>query len=369
MLSTLFDWTKRMALKWLWLLALVPAFADFVATFIPDDSIPPQAAAWLALIGTWQATAVFATVGFVWAAFLVHRDICGEVQRLKQALDEAANAVPRFQVGLKSGSEPATNTPVIRLPPLPEMEDVDALVEKERESLNAAYAAAQQTMSSNTSAGAAALMAAIGLERLNPNYEEEVDDYLKKFREYLACRRQSTLAKTRLRRLEIAVANTGIQSASNVHVELRFPKGWLLDEETERQLLMVESDDYDYCQKATRPEPITAGWAFRLDTNSSFSYLQDLGHLPQVHVKLHSPQIDIDHAARTACFTLKEVTPQQRLMLNESIIVWLGHVRESTTAVIEYTVYAAQLRTPQDGKIEVQIVVERADRHTTMTTE
>lgn len=354
MANDLLDWINRILRKWLWLLALVPTFTDFIAAFIPSESIPSSIAAWLARIGTWQATAAFASVGFIGAAFLVHRDMRQETARLRVTLDEIANAVPRFRISLKFGDAPATDAPVIRLAALAESEGVDALVQKERDELAAAYDAATKSASRKVrDLDAASLIASLSGRTVNPHYEEQVEKYLAQYREFLLCRRLRGLVRTRLQWLEIGVTNIGFASASNVNTIIHFPKEWILDEKTEMQTLMVE-DDEDYCLEPVRPEPIV-GFTFGFDTGISSSHLWE--RFDDIQANQRKPQIEIDRLEATASATLVELAPQQCTVLDEPVALWLGDVRESMTVVIEYKVYATQLRKPQVGKIEVKIII------------
>jgi hypothetical protein len=219
------SWVLRVLGKFFWLLGFIPLILDFILAYIPQKNIPPFVRSYIDSGATLPITLGFIILGFIFSAYLVNKEDQDRIRKLESKIEESIISRPSTHVKLCFRKhEPASeiNIPLSENPPKP---DFDKLIYDKRDEL-IGKKITKNTLGSFHEALRSLSQSALlsTMNEPNPDYEEEVEEYLEEYREYLI--RKYEFKLDRAFKLYPFVVNDGPISATSASLELIMPKDY-----------------------------------------------------------------------------------------------------------------------------------------------
>lgn len=351
------NWLGKVLKKWLWILGFLPMVLDYIATYIPDEYVPGYIQRIIDKGVGWQFTLVLVCLGLLISAFLVHLETQRALEECEQTRRENKSKQPCIIVGFLNEDKQLTKELQIRLKPLPPQPDFDVIVAKKREEL--------LLKKPRESIQTIALF-------LNPNYEQEVDEYLKKYRIYLVKRYEREVAKDRVRYIALAVENRGYSPANDISFELEMPRSYKRpaehqihnpppDEETLEQLGMSREEWEEWkCGLPTEPQlvrdPFRTDWV-RLPFPRSDSSFQNMNEHNN-----GGPAYEVRQGKDYIVYTIKRLIQHRLVDDLEPFPVWLGDVEDQAVWEIPVRITCADIPEPQweTLRLDIRVVSQNA---------
>lgn len=300
---------------------------------------------------------IFIILTFLISGYSVFLEISNEhqkeIERLQSRINELEGKRPEIKVWFQADSG-VTSELGIQLARTELKPDYDALLEQERKRLN----------SKRDSHQFSSISEAIS-KQLNPNYDEEVEEYIRQYRRYLERSYDVTLYEDRFRRIRLAAENAGSFTASDVTLELRLPKDLIPTDDQRRAFEMYKL----YKDKPSPPEePELYQDMFALGGMLSDIRLS----LPAMGVPPASPHLDnrnVDgpHMELRGdelyiIYKIGKLVPHLIERDFPRLSLWLGGVDMDTTWDIPIRIYAADLTVPDTTviKLTAKILAEQS---------
>ena len=246
---------------------------------------------------------------------------------------------------------------------------IDALVEEERKQLPPE----SRSLGRLTVAGI--------LSRRNPDYREEVEQYLTKYRDYLVKRYERKVAEDRTRFLAPIVENQGHYPANNVRIEFEMPGAYrqpeehqlgyplLTGEELEDLGLSAqrlrELEDKRICGLPEKPKPFTdvlsprlpAMWVDRRGLSPSVS-LARVERVPNVSGPSHEDRDGVHYIV----YHIQQLVQHRPEDDFEPFFLWLGDVKHSAVWEIPVTITSADVHQRLEQVLQLDIgITEEAE--------
>jgi hypothetical protein len=352
---TLINWSWKVLKKGVWVLGFVPQLLDYVSTYVPRKHVPDPILNLLEKGGNWQLTLVLVGVGLFASAYLVHLETIQALAERERRIRELESQRPDIVVGFQDSAGHLVKKLELQLNSLPPKPDFDTLVEAKRKELLA------KRPSTRSRAGLAAAIVSASFSRPNPHYENEVEQYLVEFREFLAIAYECTI--DRAYAIHPIIENKGNHPANDVTIEFAMPADY--KEPAEHQCFdrsTISPEDMEfYLQPPPKPKPFID----QLDMLRDVA-LPDLSNTILSRIEPPSSiggpnheQRDGIHYISYAIERLVQHRPEDDF---NPFWLWLFDVNDSTVWEIPFTVTSADLRLPQKGRLLFDIqVTETAD--------
>ena len=359
-------WLWRVLKKGFLLLGVLPQLLDYVSTYIPSQYIPSYVRDFLEKGGDWRLTSFLVGIGFLVSAFLVHLDTQRELRELEIRVRELEDQKPRITVGFQDETGHLTKTLRIQLRPLPPKPDLNALVEKKRECLLKKWR--DRHSAPNT---IASIIESVN-RGPNPHYEEDVEEYLPKYRSYLIRRYEQRVANDRTRSVVPVVQNEGHYPATDVTIEFTMPEAYReparhqhpvpitgeIAQEfglTKEELLELEVQDL--CELPPEPQPsvsLVPPVPYSMLRPSSVDHIQEVSNTS-------GPFHDIRDGVHYIAYSIEKLIQHRPEYGFEPFHIWLGEIEHCVTWEIPVRITSATLQEPEEDVLHVEIeIVEDA---------
>lgn len=367
-------WGWRILKKGIWLLGLLPQLLDYVSTYIPPRYVPAYMQDLLEKGGDWRLTLILVTTGLLFSAFLVYLETQQALRENDLKIHELIGEEPNVIVGFQDETGHLVQTHQIRLQPLPPKPDFDLLVEKERrELLNKPQV---HRISSNFTEVMNQTM--FGTTP-NPNYEEEVEQYLPQYRSYLARLYEHSIANDRTRALVPIVHNKGHRPANNVTIEFAMPKAFaepvkhqqwvslITDEMLEELEItkdeLAELQGPNLCDSPPRPQRFiksSISWLSSMSTHGLIEPFQPPSQFPsevQEVSNVNGPSHEVRDGVHYVVYHITQLVQHQPENNFEPFYIWLGDIQCSDTWQVWIRITSADLREPKEGTLSINIEI------------
>jgi len=318
----------------------------------------------------WVFYLIILIAGLVASSYFVFADLIKEFESKRSELElkirELEDTQPRIIVGFQDESRRLTRTLQLQLRPLPPKPDFDAPVEERCKQLPASQRSHQP------SHGLAAAIVEAALGKLNPRYEEEIEQYPRQYRAYLVRRYERDIAPDRTRALTPIVKNQGSHSASNVRIEFEMPKEYKrpakhqsLDSfPTEEELEEMgftreelrELEDERICGLPLEPQRYISLYPSLLSTVPPPLLSQELSNTS-------GPSHEERDGVHYIVYHIDQLVQHRPEDNFDPFFAWLGDIEHSTTWEIPVSITSADLRKPQKDTLLVEIRVEDTQAH------
>lgn len=349
-------WGIKVLRKGLWLLGLVPQFLDYVITFIPSGYIPVPLMNLLEKGGNWTLTLLLVTLGIVLSSYLVHRENETEKREFKKQLDEIENARPDIKVGLKNEAGSLATCLTITLAQNPPRPDFDKIVLAKRKEL---LDKKPPPKIDDYPDAVQKLMGSLQPDLFgepNPDYEKEVEEYLKKYREYLVA--QYEIGLQRSFSLSPVVVNTGGSAATEITIEILMPPQY--SKPAEHQVFDRDEFDEDFryllVQKPPEPKPTKRSLS-QILSYPIFDASRSIGFEAAITESLYGPFFEERDGNWIITYKIKKLVPQYVDDEFDPFWIWVGELDTSTTWELDVIVYSAEFQEPQTSRIDIQFVI------------
>ena len=322
----------------------------------------------------WAVYLIILVAGLVAGSYFVFADLIKEfehkrveyehiISELELKIREFEDTQPHIIVGFQDESRHLTRTLQLQLRPLPPKPDFDALVEERCKQLPASQRSHQP------SHGLAAAIVEAALGKLNPRYEEEIEQYPRQYRAYLVRRYERDIAPDRTRPLIPIVKNQGSHSASNVTIEFEMPKeykrlakhqsleSFLTEEELEEPGFTKEGlrelEDEHICGLPPEPQRYVS-----LSLHASLWPTVPPPSLSQELSNTSGPVHDERDGVHYIVYNIDQLVQHRPEDNFDPFFAWLGDIKHSTTWEIPVSITSADLRKPQKDTLLIEIRVE-----------
>lgn len=337
-------WLVRIFEKWAWLLGAIPLLTDYLAAYVPSGYMPAFVRSIVDQGIPWSITLAFLTIGLLISAYLVHREDNQRIRSLQVEVQRQSSIGPEIDVNLLFEGKGPKSEIEIPLAPMPTKADIDKLVEEKRSQLleNAEPSGNLQTPIEEL--GRLAQIAALAAMREpNSDYEEEVEDFIVEYRQYLEIKYD--LRVDRAYSLTPYAINLGREPATSVTIEFTMP------EEYERPAphQQIKRDDLDetvlhlYSVPPREPRPYRD--RFGIETPGvAASTLMGLFEKPSAPAS--GPYFEKSHKAWSIAYEVGQLVPKLPEKDLEPFWIWAGDVEPGDQWIIVSRVYAEELPEP-----------------------
>lgn len=346
-------WSWKVLKEWVWVLGFAPQLLDCIFTYIPTEHIPSDIRNLLEKGGNWQLTLALIGIGLFVSAYRVHLQTVRTLKKRESRIRELEDHQPHVVVGFQDGARHLVDRLELQLNPLPQKPDVDALVEEKRRDLLA------KRPSSGAVQGLAAVAAAIAsapFTQVNPHYEEEVEQYLVEYRDFVIKEYECTV--DRAHAVYPIIENRGNYPANDVTVEFAMPSDYREPAEHhcfDRSTSSAEEMGV-YVFPPSEPEPFTS----RLDMLDQLAipglYSPILPPL-ELPSSIGGPNHEERDGIHYIAYTLERVVQHQPEDDFEPFWLWLADIDHSTVWRIPLRITSADLRQPQKAVLFLEIRV------------
>jgi len=352
---TLVHWSWKVLKKGVWVLGFVPQLLDYVSTYMPPKYVPDPILNLLEKGGNWQFTLILVGGGLLASAYLVHLETAQTLEERERRIGELESQRPHIVVGFQDSVGHLVKKLELQLIPLPPKPDFDILVEEKRKELLA------NRPPTRSVTGLAAAIASASFSRPNPHYEDEVEQYLVEFREFLIRVYECTI--DRAYAIHPIIENKGNYPANNVNIEFAMPADYQYPVEHQcfdRSTTSPEDMEL-YLLQPLEPKPFIN----QLDILSNVA-LPDLSNTTLSWIGTPSNIGGPNHEQRDGIhyisYTVERLIQHRPEDDFNPFWLWLFAVNDPTAWEIPFTVTSADLRLPQKGKLLLDIqVAEIAD--------
>jgi len=330
----------------------------FVCTLILEFISPGGIIKWLIylalvivsmLIGSYQ---VFTEIRKEHSKEL--NDLTQDINTLNEKIRELEEKRPRVNVRFVNENGKPTQRLKIHLTPLPPMVDLENKIKEKRNELIAKKNPSPIELDTKLKITIA------GLDKLNPDYDREVDEYLINYRQYLIEKYECSIADDRLRRIEITVENKGLYPATDVTIEMSMPREFKAPSET-----ILLSKKFSEIDQSYFPSPPKEPSLYFKPTDLGFAALTIPSYPSQNHLiqndrsqNTSGPTISFSDETNVISYKAKKLIqnlPEQEF---DSVQTWLGGVELSTTWEIPVKIYAAELPSPVTDTLWIDLIVD-----------
>jgi hypothetical protein len=321
----------------------------------------------------WAFYLIILVTGLVVGSYFVFVDLVKDseakeneykhkIGELELKVSELEDAQPRITVGFQDAAHRSVKAVQLQLRPLPPKPDFDALVEDERKQLPPE----SRSLGRLTVAGI--------LSPRNPDYREEVEQYLTKYRDYLVKRYERKVAEDRTRFLVPIIENQGHYPANNVTIEFEMPGAYRQPEKhqiceteiTEEDLeglegseqVLREVEDKYICGLPKKPKPfidtlrssMATLWADPRWLSPSLPSAQ-IQRTPNVSGPVHEDRDGVHYIV----YHVQQLVQHRPEDEFEPFFLWLGDVRHPVVWKIPVTITSADLREPLQEVLQLRI--------------
>jgi len=300
-MQTLHNWLRRILRKGFWVLGLPPLFLDLVAVYIPPKWIPTELSRFIEDGTNWSTTILFFSIGILISSYLVHVDMLQELIELKNRLESYESKRVRLEVGFadeRRQLQKEISTPLSAIEPL----NLNNIVEQKRQEL--------LQKQSNNGVGFATAFGAYLTEQPNPDYKEEVEEYLQSYKDYIEF--AYAVKENRIIAFQILVRNIGNVTARSVIVELQMPEEFKpLSRLQQRYYEMMYAGWLDEDERLPQPPEEPRPYLSIMDRmNISVPHIEPISFPGQQEVS--GPEYQRNSNDRwTLTFTVARLNPQQ----------------------------------------------------------
>lgn len=348
------SWLTRIIKKWLWLLGLIPLLTDYLSTYVPPRYFPPLVRSIIDQGTPWPFTVVFLTIGLLISAYLVHREDRKRIQNLQKELDRQSSLGPEIDVSLLfEGQDPGSEIEVPLLPK-PTKQDFDELVEKKRTQLLSQRKPPPRLDNPFQEFGRLAEVASIAAMREpNPDYEEEVEEYLRKYRRHLEIKHD--LRVDRAYSLSPYVINLGNQSATSVSVELTMPEEY--DKPAPHQEIKRRDLEENLLYAYSIPPREPKRYRSKFDLMNQAAFMSpDPEAFQEAPSDIFGPDFDRSNDTWRIIYDVGGLVPKRPVKDLDPFWIWAYDVEPGDEWVIVSRAYAEELSDPQSGYLTLKFV-------------
>jgi hypothetical protein len=291
------------------------------------------------------------------------------IAEFESRLDELESRQPRIAVGFRDQQGHLTKSLQVQLHSLPPEPSYDALIQEKRsELLDKQRGSRSQSLQDSVAA-----LASAALSRPNPQYQEEVEEYLVEYRAYLIRRYERKIAADRAHSLFPIVENQGHCPANSVIIELAMPEAYTTPEEHQRPDStlseenykklgssipfeeMQEMEDARICGLPKEPRPTIDNWELLAS-----GVLDDRSHYPppvEEPSNTDGPLHEVRDGVHYISYTVKSLIQHRPERDFEPFRLWLASIDHSTVWEISVEVFCAELHTPLENTLFLEIVM------------
>lgn len=341
--------------KWIWALGFLPLILDYIATYMPSKYIPELVKSILDNGGNWIVTIVFVSFFFVISSYLVYIEIEKDKQYIQNRLDSIENLAPNINVGLKDINGNFTEEFVVRLKKIPPYPNFDEIIDDKRNQL----LSKKQTNTSNRlfkndvsriRSDFGSLTDTLASEP-NPEYENEIDEYLINYRKFLLTKFEFELDRSFS--FSPIVVNTGGSPATDVTIEIIMPHQYNKPD-VHQSFDRREKDEYAFLLESEprKPKP-TINPFFDLILTPNI-----LSESAPVLDDLDEPFIEYRNGKWIITYTVNKLVPQYYEDEFAPFWIWVTHNVKSLIWDLKVKIYSSELREPQERNITIEFVIE-----------
>lgn len=282
-------------------------------------------------------------VGIFVGGYFAFVDLLSDYEKLEEKIIDIENRKPDINVFLKKRDGQTSNEIVLRLNPVAPKPDYDELVERKRKKLMA-------KLSENR--GAFGLLGS-ALYTVNKNYDQEVKEYLIKYKEHLM--RVYECSIDRAYAIYPFVENRGQYPANNVTIEFIMPPEFEEPSEHhcfDRTTTIREQIEY-YTYPPSEPQPFIDFSSIALahsfpEINSVASNYQGQPHISGPDYEKKDGKVHIKYKIEK----LVQHNPENDF---EPIWVWLGNVEQTALWKVSVRITSSDLRKPEEDILLINI--------------
>ena len=344
-IGRLLKWLVAILKKGIWLIGLVPQLLALIFAYIPSRHIPSSLLNLTEAGGNWTLTIVPVSICLLISSYLVYKEELEASRAIQVRMALLEDSRPDIEVGFRDLQGNLSNRIEFQLEPLPERPDIDELVAKEKECL---------LSRSPTSP----LMALKAMGDPNPNYGEELDEYMSDFRKYKIAEYEIGLDRC----LEIGpmLSNQGPKSATDIVLQLQMPQEY--EPLEEHQLATCEELNEDfreielYVQKRIPPSP-TISWLKAPLINAASFMTPFQPDIRPPDIPSNGPCYDLRDGTWNVDYKLNSIVPGISDDKFDPFPIWVGEVTQSSSWTVIAKVYCSELSTPITSELQIDLIV------------
>ena len=349
----LLKWLVAILKNGIWFIGLVPQLLDLIFTYIPSRLIPSSLLSLIEAGGNWALTIVLVSIGLLISSYLVYKEELEASQAIQDRMALLANSRPDIEVGFRDLQGKLSNRIGFQLEPLAERPDIDELVAKERERLlTSSLVSPAVPPALSEFAKIATTVAAMAMSDPNPNYKDQLDEYLIDFRKYLIT--QYDIKLNRCLEITPILFNGGPISATDITIELQMPQEYSPPEE--HQLSTCTEFDESvrrlYVQKPIPPtRTISRLQAPLINAASLMTPIQPAFQPPDI--PSNGPFYDLRGTTWNISYTVDKVVPSLVEDEFDPFPIWAGGVTDSSSWSVTAKIFCSELSTPLSSELYV----------------
>lgn len=301
----------------------------FFITFLVDIFFPG--------LNAWIVYLAIFGIGLIIGGYSAFASLFKEYKELEQKLYEIEDKTPNISVGFRDSEGHLSKSLQLKITPISSSPDFDKMINDKRKQL------VEEAPDNSTLYGMGKAIAALAYGEPNPNYKQEIEDYLRAYREYLIGVYESGL--DRAFELTVVVENRGNYPANNVSIELFMPKEYSLPKKHQQfdRKTTSRREIESHLDRPFKPEPyikrlneVMSFATFPHEFNSIMSVSNNAKSSVDGPLIQHKPEKDFD-----------------------TFWIWVGDIESSNIWEIPIRITCAELREPLSDTIFLEIKVDK----------
>ena len=349
------NWFIRISKKGIWLIGFIPLLLDYLTTLIPASYLPRPLLNYIEQGGNWNLTLVLVSLGLIISSYLVFLESEQSKEELAERFKKIADSQPKIHVGFMESNGTTTPKIELHLQQIPPKPDFDNIVSEKRSELFARQSRISPSDLPKAMRNFADTMAFAAFSKPNPNYEEEVEQYLLEFREYLNVAFEINL--DRAFQIKPIVMNKGSVSASSLSIELEMPQTY----ERPKGHQEFDRSDVDnellqfYASEPLEPEPTKSV----LDLNVPFPIMSSVANgIAPLYRPSMGPEFEKKDNVWFILYQVDKLVPGKQEYDLDPFWIWAGEIYKPTTWEIGVRLYSEELIKPIDDKVYIEFIID-----------
>lgn len=348
------NWFFRIVKKGIWVIGFIPLLLDYVTTFIPASYFPRPLLNFIEQGSNWNLTLVLVSLGLIISSYLVFLESERSKEELAEKFSKLIDSQPKINVGFMESNGVTAQKIVLHLQPIPSKPDFDGIILDKRSELFPRQSRIPSSDLPKAMSKLAESMAKASFSKPNPNYKEEVEQYLLDYREYLEAAFDINL--DRAFQIKPIVINEGSVSASYLSIEFEMPTPY--DRPKDHQTFDHSEVDKDFLRiYAIEPiEPQSTKSVLDLNVSLPMSSILD-GIVPRYHPSM-GPDFENKDNTWYVTYQVDKLVPGKHEDDLDPFWIWAGDIYKPEVWEIGVRVYSEELIKPIDSKLFIEFIID-----------
>ena len=329
----LFVWLKKLLTKLVVVIGLLPFIFDIFYTYFLEDNTPLLISQLHRIVASFPNNLIILLISLLISSFLVFRG-------------SNSSEVTEIKAGFNFKEKTYFKQLSIKLSPSPDENEVNKLIDKELLELRKEFEAENLNP-------AGLKKNLLGLSKRNENFNEEIEEYINKYKAFLKEYYEALMGKGFL--ITPILKNIGDIPATKITVEIIMPENYSLPKPHQ---IYMDSDEREIflenLENSLPRKPKKFHDQFMTYIPSYTSLIDKINYGNEI---IENPtKTKIDNKWKFA-YEIDSLVPKKESINLEPISIWAGYITSNETWEITIRIFAAELSRPIISKFQVHFII------------